>query len=90
MTTEKHYLQSGAGSTGDVRHPWHRFVAIGDSYTEGVGDPEPRSLGGLRGWADRVAEELSDGSRILRTPTSPCGACSWARSWTASWLPGWP
>lgn len=43
------------------RHPWHRFVALGDSYTEGVGDPEPRSAGGLRGWADRAAEELSVG-----------------------------
>lgn len=40
-------------------HPWHRLVALGDSFTEGVGDPEPRSDGGLRGWADRVAEELS-------------------------------
>lgn len=39
-------------------HPWHRLVALGDSFTEGVGDPEPRSEGGLRGWADRVAEEL--------------------------------
>lgn len=42
-------------------HPWSRFVAMGDSFTEGVGDPEPRSPGGLRGWADRVAEELSVG-----------------------------
>lgn len=36
-------------------------MALGDSFTEGVGDPEPRSPGGLRGWADRVAEELSAG-----------------------------
>jgi lysophospholipase L1-like esterase len=41
------------------RHPWRRYVAIGDSFTEGIGDPEPRSLGGHRGWADRVAEVLS-------------------------------
>ena len=40
-------------------HPWRRFVAIGDSFTEGVGDPEPDSPNGLRGWADRVAEVLS-------------------------------
>lgn len=40
-------------------HPWHRLVALGDSFTEGIGDPEPLSEGGLRGWADRVAEELS-------------------------------
>ncbi|MFM9273786.1 SGNH/GDSL hydrolase family protein [Pseudarthrobacter sp. NKDBFgelt] len=42
-------------------HPWHRYVALGDSFTEGVGDPEPKNQGGLRGWADRVAEELSAG-----------------------------
>lgn len=40
--------------------PWSRFVAIGDSFTEGVGDPEPDSPGGLRGWADRFAEVLAD------------------------------
>jgi lysophospholipase L1-like esterase len=39
-------------------HPWTRFVAIGDSFTEGIGDPEPESPGGNRGWADRVAEVL--------------------------------
>lgn len=41
------------------QHPWSRYVAIGDSFTEGIGDPEPRSPGGNRGWADRVAEVLS-------------------------------
>ncbi|WP_224167476.1 SGNH/GDSL hydrolase family protein [Arthrobacter sp. StoSoilA2] len=40
-------------------HPWSRYVALGDSFTEGIGDPEPGSVGGLRGWADRVAEELA-------------------------------
>ena len=30
-------------------HPWRRYVALGDSFTEGVGDPEPGSPGGLRG-----------------------------------------
>ncbi|MER7797791.1 SGNH/GDSL hydrolase family protein [Microbacterium sp. NPDC096154] len=39
-------------------HPWRRFVALGDSFTEGIGDPEPGSPGGHRGWADRVAEVL--------------------------------
>lgn len=41
------------------QHPWSRYVAVGDSFTEGIGDPEPRSAGGTRGWADRVAEVLS-------------------------------
>jgi len=40
-------------------HPWRRYIALGDSFTEGIGDPEPGSPGGHRGWADRVAEVLS-------------------------------
>ncbi|MFS2241301.1 SGNH/GDSL hydrolase family protein [Microbacterium sp. OR16] len=40
-------------------HPWRRFVAVGDSFTEGIGDPDPAAPGGHRGWADRVAEVLS-------------------------------
>ena len=36
--------------------PWKRFVAVGDSLTEGVGDP--MRGGGLRGWADRLAQAL--------------------------------
>ncbi|QIM16447.1 SGNH/GDSL hydrolase family protein [Leucobacter insecticola] len=43
-----------------VEIPWSRFVAIGDSFTEGVGDPDPDSPNGLRGWADRFAEVLSE------------------------------
>ena len=38
---------------------FHRFVALGDSFTEGVGDPDPARPNELRGWADRVAEELA-------------------------------
>ncbi len=36
-----------------------RYVALGDSFTEGVGDPDPGRPNGLRGWADRVAEVLT-------------------------------
>ncbi|RKW70715.1 SGNH/GDSL hydrolase family protein [Galactobacter caseinivorans] len=43
-------------------HPWRRFVAIGDSFTEGIGDPDPTVPGGNRGWADRVAEQLASAS----------------------------
>lgn len=45
--------------SGRVELPWSRFVAIGDSFTEGLGDPDPDSPGGLRGWADRFAEQLA-------------------------------
>lgn len=34
------------------------FVALGDSFTEGVGDEAPQLPNGVRGWADRVAEQL--------------------------------
>lgn len=34
-----------------------RYAAIGDSFTEGVGDPTPD--GGVRGWADLVAAGLA-------------------------------
>ena len=40
-------------------HPWRRFVAVGDSFTEGIGDPDPDVPGNHRGWADRVAEVLA-------------------------------
>ncbi|WEK59575.1 MAG: GDSL-type esterase/lipase family protein [Candidatus Microbacterium colombiense] len=33
--------------------PWRRYVALGDSLTEGLCDPAPD--GALRGWADRLA-----------------------------------
>ncbi len=68
MTANDKYLSGrqphgGVPRAGDVTgagaHPWRRYVALGDSFTEGVGDPDPRSPGGVRGWADRVAEELS-------------------------------
>ncbi|QCX26312.1 SGNH/GDSL hydrolase family protein [Nocardioides jishulii] len=36
-----------------------RYVALGDSFTEGVGDNDPTRPNGLRGWADRVAEALA-------------------------------
>lgn len=35
------------------------YVALGDSFTEGVGDYNPRLPNGVRGWADRVAEKLA-------------------------------
>lgn len=41
-------------------------MAMGDSFTEGLGDPEPSSPGGYRGWADRVAEELSLGTEDFK------------------------
>ena len=39
---------------------YHRYVALGDSFTEGVGDADSSRPNGVRGWADRVAEVLAD------------------------------
>ena len=51
---------------------FHRYVALGDSFTEGVGDPDPDRPNGLRGWADRVAEVLATHRRLrLRQPRDP-------------------
>lgn len=43
------------------------FVAVGDSFTEGLNDPYPASGGDVRfrGWADRVAERLAEGDPDL-------------------------
>ncbi|MGW2615027.1 SGNH/GDSL hydrolase family protein [Streptomyces sp. NPDC001500] len=41
-----------------------RFVALGDSQTEGLGDGD--DVVGLRGWADRLAEHLAAHSPDLR------------------------
>lgn len=60
MNARKENPVTPDASAGPIPHPWHRLVALGDSFTEGIGDPEPRSEGGFRGWADRVAEELSE------------------------------
>jgi lysophospholipase L1-like esterase len=39
--------------------PWRRYVALGDSFTEGLNDPDPDRPGEFRGWADRLAEHLA-------------------------------
>ena len=40
------------------------YLAMGDSFTEGLDDPAP--TGGYRGWADRFAEHLALGQPGLR------------------------
>ncbi len=44
---------------------FHRFVALGDSFTEGVGDPDETLPNGVRGWADRMAEFLAAGDETF-------------------------
>ena len=63
---------AGTGDGGDLRvtrrrggatlaamagRRFERYVALGDSSTEGLDDPDGR--GGYRGWADRLAERIA-------------------------------
>jgi lysophospholipase L1-like esterase len=43
----------------DSRTSWRRYIALGDSFTEGLSDPDPARPGEFRGWADRLAEHLA-------------------------------
>lgn len=47
-------------------HEFGTYVALGDSFTEGVGDPSSQRPNGLRGWADRTAEQLAAGRADFR------------------------
>ena len=50
--------QAGTSTPGQAgTHAWRSYVALGDSFTEGIEDPHPG--GGYRGWADRLAEALA-------------------------------
>jgi lysophospholipase L1-like esterase len=40
------------------RTVWTRYVAIGDSFTEGMSDPDPEHPDRYVGWADRLAHHL--------------------------------
>ena len=40
------------------RRVWTRYVAIGDSFTEGLSDPDPEVTDLFVGWADRLAHHL--------------------------------
>lgn len=42
------------------------YVAIGDSFTEGLNDPYPGEQDRFRGWADRLAEMLAERNPGLR------------------------
>ena len=43
----------------DATARWSRYVALGDSFTEGLWDPAPQDPSSQRGWADMLATHLS-------------------------------
>lgn len=45
-----------------TRRRWRRFVALGDSLSEGLCDTSRMADGGYRGWADRLATLLASAS----------------------------
>jgi phosphatidylinositol alpha 1,6-mannosyltransferase len=49
--------------TPAARRPWSRFVALGDSITEGLCDASRMPSGEYRGWADRLAQLLAHAGR---------------------------
>jgi lysophospholipase L1-like esterase len=49
---------AGVPLAPDRRHRWRRHVAVGDSLSEGLGDPLPDR--GVRGWATLFAEHLRE------------------------------
>jgi lysophospholipase L1-like esterase len=44
------------------RPVWRRYIALGDSFTEGLSDADPQRPGEFRGWADRLAGHLAAAS----------------------------
>ncbi|WP_404861439.1 SGNH/GDSL hydrolase family protein [Gephyromycinifex aptenodytis] len=53
---------NNSSSVGTLTAPeggWHRYVAIGDSFTEGMCDAHPSEPETFVGWADRLAGHLA-------------------------------
>lgn len=50
------------GARIDAVTTFRRYVAIGDSSTEGLEDPDGQ--GGYRGWADRLAQHIADAQYV--------------------------
>jgi lysophospholipase L1-like esterase len=50
-----------------------RYVAIGDSFTEGMADPDPRRTNRYVGWADRLAAHLAAARREAGVAQPPFG-----------------
>jgi lysophospholipase L1-like esterase len=58
MAPAEWWLEQGVRFDGSPG-PWRRYVALGDSFTEGLSDPDPERPGEFRGWADLLAGHLA-------------------------------
>ncbi len=60
---------SSPSSGGTVAPGWRRYVALGDSFTEGMSDPAAAGVEHpWRGWADRLADALGARATAARKP----------------------
>lgn len=57
MTDTRSVRHGARDAVGTAR--WSRYVALGDSFTEGLWDPDPEDPDHQRGWADMLAAHLS-------------------------------
>lgn len=55
-SADPYCLDPGEAAALLAGHPWRRFVVLGDSVAEGLGDRMPGYY--PAGWADRIADEL--------------------------------
>ncbi|MFG2894049.1 SGNH/GDSL hydrolase family protein [Streptomyces sp. NPDC048248] len=65
--------------------PYLRYVALGDSQTEGLGDGDDAT--GLRGWADRLAERLAQTTPEVRYANLAVRGCVAAQVHTQQLAP---
>jgi lysophospholipase L1-like esterase len=62
-------MKASLQATAEVRMQFStRYVALGDSFTEGVGDDDADLPNGVRGWADRFADRLATGLGGVQQP----------------------
>ncbi len=58
-----HYRDAAGVRQAPAPTTWKRYVAVGDSLTEGLSDSSRQASGEFRGWADRLAELLAHSGR---------------------------
>ncbi len=77
-------------SRGKLNGESVRYVAMGDSFTEGVGDVDLSRPNGVRGWADRVASAIGsvdpDATYANLAIRAACLPPSWMSSYLWLWI----
>ena len=58
-TPNTHTSDEAPAARSGHERTWRRYVAIGDSFTEGMSDHDPREDDAYLGWADRLAVDIA-------------------------------